>query len=60
MVLGKPNVISDKKEKIDVEKLPTGCQISAFVCVNTKGSCFWTEGWRTGLCTCEECKSVRC
>ncbi|CAK9798399.1 Putative E3 ubiquitin-protein ligase UBR7 [Anthophora quadrimaculata] len=26
--------------------------------ISPRGSCFWTEGWRAALCTCEICKEV--
>lgn len=57
-VLGKSdvNATSDKNEEVDVTELPKGCQLPKFSCVNTKGSCFWKEGWRTALCMCEKCK----
>lgn len=51
--------VSEKNEEIDVSELPKGCQMPKLSCTDTKGSCFWIEGWRTALCTCDECKSVR-
>ncbi|XP_020292145.1 putative E3 ubiquitin-protein ligase UBR7 [Pseudomyrmex gracilis] len=50
---------ADASEKeVEVNELPKGCQMPKVTCVNTKGTCFWIEGWRTALCTCEECKSL--
>ncbi|EFN87245.1 putative E3 ubiquitin-protein ligase UBR7 isoform X2 [Harpegnathos saltator] len=58
-VLGKSDAIADNKiEEVDVCELPKGCQMPKVGPVNTKGSCFWKQGWRTSLCTCDECKSV--
>jgi len=60
IVLKKTDAKSDEKnEEIDVSELPKGCQMPKLNCANTKGSCFWIEGWRTALCTCDECKSVK-
>lgn len=50
--------VSENNEEIEVGELPKGCQMPKHNCTNTKGSCFWTEGWRAALCTCEECKSL--
>lgn len=50
--------VSEKNEEIDVSELPKGCQMPKFSCADTKGSCFWVGGWRTALCTCDECKSL--
>lgn len=55
-------VSSDKKEEsVDIEKLPEGCTMPQNNLSNraaTKGSCFWTEGWRSALCVCETCKEL--
>lgn len=60
LVLKLSDTKADASEKeVEVNELPKGCQMPKVTCVNTKGTCFWIEGWRTALCTCEECKSVR-
>ncbi|XP_011050924.1 PREDICTED: putative E3 ubiquitin-protein ligase UBR7 isoform X2 [Acromyrmex echinatior] len=50
--------VSEKNEEINISELSKGCQMPKFSCADTKGSCFWIEGWRTALCTCDECKSL--
>lgn len=50
---------TDKNEEIEVSELLKGCQMPKVNYTNAKGSCFWMEGWRSTLCTCEECKLVR-
>ncbi|RLU21895.1 hypothetical protein DMN91_006272 [Ooceraea biroi] len=52
------SVAAAKDEEVEISELPKGCQMPKLNCTNTKGSCFWMEGWRTALCACEECKSL--
>lgn len=46
-------------EIIEVDKQPRGCTMprnsSSTTEIVSQGSCFWTEGWRAALCTCETC-----
>ncbi|XP_053970701.1 putative E3 ubiquitin-protein ligase UBR7 [Hylaeus volcanicus] len=45
-------------ECIDIENQPKGCTMPRKDSVNkvsSKGSCFWSEGWRAALCTCKSC-----
>lgn len=46
-------------EKIlNVETLPNDCTMPEKNLSDIKGSCFWLEGWRTSLCSCESCKKI--
>lgn len=47
-----------KEESLDVENIPMGCKMPVEVKSPPKGSCFWAEGWRSSLCTCENCNEV--
>ena len=56
----------EKKEEaieieIQVEKQPEGCTMPRNNFSKeplTKGTCFWTEGWRSVLCVCDTCKEL--
>ncbi|CAL7943977.1 unnamed protein product [Xylocopa violacea] len=48
-------------ESIDVENQSKVCtlpQSNSAVKMSSRKSCFWIEGWRAALCTCESCKEL--
>lgn len=53
----------DKEEElINVESESKSCKMpknNPAKRIVSRGSCFWTEGWRAALCTCETCKEVK-
>ncbi|XP_033354693.1 putative E3 ubiquitin-protein ligase UBR7 isoform X2 [Bombus vosnesenskii] len=52
----------DKEEElINVESESKICRMprnNSAKRIVLRGSCFWTEGWRAALCTCETCKEL--
>lgn len=54
--------LEDKEdESINVENQAKECTMpknNSTRRILPRGSCFWTEGWRAALCTCESCKEV--
>lgn len=54
------NPVANKDEKVDVEETKTSCTLPTKDSsqTNSKGACFWVEGWRSALCSCENCKKV--
>lgn len=50
----------NKEPVVEVEKSIDHCTMPKDEghLVDTKGSCFWVEGWRNALCTCVACKTV--
>ncbi|XP_046606030.1 putative E3 ubiquitin-protein ligase UBR7 isoform X1 [Neodiprion virginianus] len=47
-----------KDETVDVENIPAGCKIPLEPQSTSTGACFWAEGWRSSLCTCDSCKKT--
>ncbi|XP_063986306.1 putative E3 ubiquitin-protein ligase UBR7 [Diachasmimorpha longicaudata] len=45
-------------ESVDVTQQFSGCKLPAKEGDRTEGSCFWAEGWRAALCTCDNCKKM--
>ncbi|XP_034942909.1 putative E3 ubiquitin-protein ligase UBR7 [Chelonus insularis] len=45
-------------EKIDVSSQPSKCTKPEKPSEQYTGSCFWSEGWRSLLCTCDNCKKM--
>ncbi|XP_078042398.1 putative E3 ubiquitin-protein ligase UBR7 [Augochlora pura] len=58
-VFSTKNTISEAKaiEPVNVEDECKGCTMPHNQ-TYSKGSCFWSEGWRSALCTCETCKTL--
>lgn len=48
----------NREEILNVENLPNGCTMPQKNLSSITGSCFWLDGWRTSLCSCESCKKV--
>ncbi|XP_043463212.1 putative E3 ubiquitin-protein ligase UBR7 [Leptopilina heterotoma] len=52
------------EEKVEVEEvtlnkcMKPSSSSSTITSKKEEGCCFWKEGWRSSLCTCEECKMV--
>ncbi|XP_011495508.1 PREDICTED: putative E3 ubiquitin-protein ligase UBR7 [Ceratosolen solmsi marchali] len=49
---------TNKEEKLDVVENKNGCILPESDFPKKEGSCFWIEGWRSSLCTCDKCKHV--
>ncbi|XP_066586992.1 putative E3 ubiquitin-protein ligase UBR7 [Prorops nasuta] len=47
-----------KEDKVDVDTIKEVCQLPEEEPKDVKGSCFWSEGWRSNLCTCDKCKAM--
>lgn len=55
----KAATVKKEAEQIDVVNQPEGCTMPQKNSKTpSKGSCFWLEGWRAALCTCETCKKL--
>ncbi|KAJ8668717.1 hypothetical protein QAD02_010380 [Eretmocerus hayati] len=52
----KPSPSADNS--INVEDVNTDCTLPSDDFPTKEGSCFWTEGWRSSLCTCSKCKKL--
>ncbi|XP_015585844.1 putative E3 ubiquitin-protein ligase UBR7 [Cephus cinctus] len=52
----KNDSFESKEDKVEVVKLPEGCTMPQTNPPHSESGCFWTEGWRSSLCTCDKCK----
>jgi hypothetical protein len=43
---------------VNVVDNKNGCTLPENDFPKKEGSCFWIEGWRSSLCTCDKCKKV--
>ncbi|XP_012165058.1 putative E3 ubiquitin-protein ligase UBR7 isoform X1 [Bombus terrestris] len=53
--------VDKEEELIDVESESKSCRMprnNSAKRIVSRGSCFWIEGWRAALCTCETCKEL--
>ncbi|OXU29116.1 hypothetical protein TSAR_004900 [Trichomalopsis sarcophagae] len=52
---------ANTEEKVDVEESKEQkkeCTLPEADFPKKEGSCFWIEGWRSSLCTCDKCKKI--